>query len=285
MSATTSLTMAARDHSEETAAAIRMAREVGAYLRGARRGNALVKQPHGETYLDVTTRADLEAERMAIDALSRAFPHDHILSEETRVEYSPEWERTWIIDPLDGTTNYVKGLDTYAVSIAFAFRGRVVAAAVCLPATGDVYHAACGRGVFRNEHPLPFAGPDDTLAQSLVSVGFPHTRTRDVATRAFNLYKDLWLASSDLRRSASAVFDGCLLASGVTGAYLTPDIKPWDIAASSLFIEEQGGIATDFSGQPFNLFRRVGDRFSTSALLAKNTTIHAATLGIVAGYP
>src|SRR3989344_5425949 len=93
-----------------------IARSVGSYLCGAQDHNAIVKQPHGDGYLDVTTRADLEAERMVVDALTRVFPRDHILSEETRTDYSRDWERVWIIDPLDGTTNYVKGLDAYAVS-------------------------------------------------------------------------------------------------------------------------------------------------------------------------
>src|SRR3989344_3460928 len=101
------------------------AHTVGHYLRTAQSQNTITKQPNGEGFLDVTTTADLEAERMVIETLIHAFPEDHILSEETRTVYSSEWERTWIIDPLDGTTNYVKGLDAYAVSIALALHGQV----------------------------------------------------------------------------------------------------------------------------------------------------------------
>lgn len=267
-------------YTKELEVATDIVRAVGGYLRNAQKQNTIVKQPHGEGFLDVTTYADLEAERMAINVLTRTFPHDHILSEETRTDYSPDWERAWIIDPLDGTTNYVKGLDAYAVSITLVVRGKVAVAVVCLPVLGEVFHAVRGQGVFRNGQKLVFATSDDTLAQSLVSVGFPHSRTQDAADQAFSLYARLWLASSDLRRSASAVYDGCLLATGIIGAYLTPDIKPWDIAAGCLFIEEQGGITSDFNGQPLDLFRRKDDRFSTSVIFAKNAMIHSTMLGI-----
>jgi len=92
------------------------------------------------------------------------------------------------------------------------------------------------------------------------------------------LYAKLLSASSDLRRSASAVVDACWLAAGKTGAYLTPDIKPWDVAAGMLFIEEQGGIASDFTGKPLNLFKHDGERFSTAVVFAKNKEIHSAVL-------
>lgn len=260
-------------YTKELKVAKTIALKVGRYLRTSQKNNVIVKQPNGRGYLDVTTKVDLESERMCIEAILNSFPEDHILSEETLNEFSPDWKRVWIIDPLDGTTNYVKGFDVYAVSISLVVDGKVVMAVNCLPVHNDIFHAVRGHGVFHNGKKLTCLSLDDTLAQSLVSVGFPHVRTKEVADPAFELYKNLWLASSDLRRSASAVFDGCLLASGITGAYLTPDIKPWDIAAGSLFVEEQGGFTSDFSGQPLNLFRKVNDRFSTSVLFAKNKTI------------
>lgn len=260
-------------YTKELKIAKAIAFKVGRYLYISRKNNAIVKQPNGKGYLDVTTKVDLESERMCIEAILRSFPNDHILSEETLNEFSPDWKRVWIIDPLDGTTNYVKGFDVYAVSIALVVDGKVVMAVNCLPVHDDIFYAVRGHGVFHNGKKLTCISPNDTLAQSLVSVGFPHVRTKEAADPAFELYKNLWLASSDLRRSASAVFDGCLLASGITGAYLTPDIKPWDIAAGSLFVEEQGGFTSDFSGQPLNLFRKVNDRFSTSVIFAKNKTI------------
>jgi len=271
-------------YEKELLVAKELVRTVGAYLRSTREQNDIVRQPHGEGFLDVTTQADLEAERIVIETLMRTFPGDHILSEETRTDYSADWERVWIIDPLDGTTNYVKGFDTYAVSIAFLLRGRVMLAIVGLPAYGRVYHAVRGQGVYRNDILISLVRPEDSLAQSLVSVGFPHNRQEEFALPAFTLYKDLWLAASDLRRSASAVYDGCILAEGITGAYVTPDIKPWDIAATSLFVTEQGGSISGLGGEPLDLFRRHEGRFSTAAVFSKNKKIHEAILDITREY-
>ena len=267
-------------YAKELEIATSLARSVGQYLLAAQRANSIVKQPHGEGFLDVTTRADLEAERMILETLAQEFPRDHILSEETRTEYSSDWERTWIIDPLDGTTNYVKGLDAYAVSITLFLQEKTILAVAYLPVSEYLLHSIRGQGVFHNGKKLQLATPDDTLAQSLVSAGFPHSRTPEVAAHAFGIYGRFWLAASDLRRSASAVYDGCLLARGLTGAYLTPDIKPWDIAAAALFIEEQGGVVSALDGQPLDLFRKVDGRFSTSVLFAKNSIIHAEALTI-----
>lgn len=258
--------------------------KAGTILTVSRERNKIIKQPHGDGYLDVTTSVDIESESLLIETIASEFPQDSILSEETRVEYTPDKKRLWIMDPLDGTTNYVKGLDAYAVSVALMDEGKAVMAVNYIPTTGDMYHAVRGQGVFLNDKKLVIVNPDETLGQSLVSVGFPHSRTKDVADRAFALYRDIWLASSDLRRSASAVVDGCLLASGITGAYLTPDIKPWDIVSGSLFVEEQGGIASDLHGQPLDLFRRSGNRFSTSVIFAKNKTIHDAVKEITMRY-
>lgn len=271
-------------YAKELRFAKKIALKVGRYLRASQKKNEVVKQPHGEGYLDVTTKVDLESEHMVLSAIAKSFPKDHILSEETRNEYSKDWERVWIIDPLDGTTNYFKRLNTYAISIAFSIKGKVMVAVCYLPSTKELFFAERGQGVFRNGKKLVFATPGDTLGKSLVSVGFPHLRTEKVAERAFGLYRDLWLASSDLRRSASAVFDGTLLASGLTGAYLTPDIKPWDIAAGSLFAEEQGGVVSDMHGRPLDLFRKEGDRFSTSVIFAKNKAIHSSLQKITEKY-
>ena len=276
--------MNAAPYTKELTVATDLARSVGQYLRAAQQANSIVKQPHGEGFLDVTTRADLEAERMILETLAQEFPLDPILSEETRTEYSSEWERTWIIDPLDGTTNYVKGLDAYAVSITLAIRGEIVLAVAYIPVSTDLIYAIQGKGVFHNGVALKLATPSDTLAQSLVSAGFPHLRTPEVAEKAFGLYSRFWLAASDLRRSASAVCDGCLLARGITGAYLTPDIKPWDIAAAVLFIKEQGGVVSALDGQPLALFHKIDGRFSTSALFAKNEGLHAEAVRIARAY-
>jgi myo-inositol-1(or 4)-monophosphatase len=271
-------------YSKELKVAKAVALRVGGYLAKEQKKTSVVKRPQGESFLDVTTAQDLDAEKVIIATLRKAFPDDHILSEETLNEYETKSSRTWIVDPLDGTTNYVKGLDAYGVSIALLEKGRVVLAVVYLPITRELYHSVRGNGVYLGRKELPMRSMGDTLEKSLVSVGFPHTRTGPALSSAFELYKNILHVSSDLRRSASAAFDTCLLASGKTGAYVTPDIKPWDIAAGILFTEEQGGVAIGFDGGPIDLFKKKDGRFSTSVIFAKNEVIAAALLHITKEY-
>lgn len=271
-------------YQEELTFAQSLVRRAGKALKNARQDAQVVKQPHGLSYLDVTTSADLESEALILESISAQYPTDRILSEETRSFEDEGKGRLWIVDPLDGTTNFVKGLDAYAVSIALMVDGLVVAAACYLPEQDEDYTALRGAGVHRNGEPLLLLSPTDTLAGSLVSVGFPHSRESAPLTQAFDMYHDMLVTCSDLRRSASAVLDGCVLATGATGAYLTPDIKPWDIAAMILFIEEQGGVVSDFRGNSLNLFQRSSDRFSIAVVCAKNSAIHASVIDVTRNY-
>ena len=267
-------------YAKELRVARRAAVMAGAFLRGAQQGADVVKRPHGEGYLDVTTREDLQAERIILDRIGRAFPADRILSEESHPGLVSTEGRLWVIDPLDGTTNYVKGLSAYGVSIALLVDGVVQVAVAYLPVTRELYDAVRGQGVRVGGKQLRLRAPAENLAQSLVSVGFPHARTKEATDDAFVLYASLLGSSSDLRRSASAVVDACWLAAGKTGAYITPDIKPWDIVAGALFVEEQGGVASDFMGAPLDLFRHDGDHFSVAVVFAKNAAIHAQVVAL-----
>lgn len=271
-------------YQEELILARALVRLAGDSLKNARASARVVKQPHGLSYLDVTTSADLKSEALILQGISAQYPSDQILSEETHAREHTETGRLWVVDPLDGTTNFVKGLDAYAVSIALVVDGLVVMAACYLPEHEEDYTAVRGAGMHRNGEPLRLFSPEDTLPGTLVSVGFPHARDHETLVRAFDMYRAVLANSSDLRRSASAVLDGCLLATGATGAYLTPDIKPWDIAAMTLFIEEQGGIVSDFQGNPLNLFRKDGDYFSVALVCAKNPAIHESLIRVTRQY-
>ncbi len=241
----------------------------------------MLKRPHGESFLDVTTSADVEAERIILEGVLHEFPHDAILSEESRASENTSSKRLWIVDPLDGTTNFVKGLDAYGVSIALLVEGVIVMAVNYLPETHAEYYAVRGTGMYKNGAPLVLRQPDDTLAESLVSVGFPHARDTQSLSHAFSLYQTMLTASSDLRRSASAAYDACLLAEGITGAYVTPDIKPWDIAATVLFVEEQGGVVSDMQGNPINLFLQHEGGYRVAIVAAKNAFIHEALITVI----
>ena len=270
--------------SQELKLSALVAETVGRSLEGMQGGASVVSRKSGPESFDYTTHQDLSAERMAIEHIKEAFPQDAVLSEETLREITDIPERLWIIDPIDGTTNYANGMNTYAVSISFYKQGRVQAAAVSLPALHELYTAERGRGVFLNEKPLPMLNPDQDLKHSFVNLGFPHERTEPVVKNAFALYAEILLACADVRRTGSAVLDTILVASGKSGAYLTPDIKPWDIAAGTLFIEEQGGVVSDPFGNPLDLFKKVGGQFTLAAVFSKNAAIHEQMIWITKKY-
>ena len=264
-----------KDQPAELALARRLVREAGQLVRRARETHAIVKEAKDTTYRDLSTSADLASEELIISGIERAYPGATILSEESRVEKPTSTEQVWIIDPLDGTANYVKGLDAYGVSIAIFRDEHVWAAVVYLPETDEEYYALRGGGVFRNEVQLKDVSAGDTLGQVLVGVGFPHTRAEKVIAPAFALYGRVLAASADLRRSGAASYETCLLAKGAIGAYLTPDIKQWDIAAMCLFVEEEGGVASDFTGAAVDLFRQVSGQYSTALVAARSASVHA----------
>ncbi len=268
-------------YEKELALARTLAEQAGEHLKSARGTLNVLKRPHGESFLDVTTSADVEAERIVLEGISHEFPHDAILSEESRAGENTSSTRLWVVDPLDGTTNFVKGLDAYGVSIALLVEGVTVLAVNYLPETRAEYYAVRGTGMYKNGALLPLRQPDESLYESLVSVGFPHSRDVESLSASFSLYQNILTASSDLRRSASAAYDACLLAEGITGAYVTPDIKPWDIAATVLFTEEQGGVVSDFQGKPLDLFVQHEGGYRVAILAAKNARIHEALVATI----
>lgn len=270
-----------KPYEKESELARLLAVRAGEYLKHVRDTHTVIKRPHGTSFLDVTTDADVEAEQIVLDGISHAFPDDAILSEESRSDVCTRTHRLWVIDPLDGTTNFVTGLDAYGVSISLLVDGVVVMAVNYLPETRTEYFSIRNAGVYKNGERLLLRRPDDSLAGSLVSIGFPHTRDEKSLSRAFSLYQRILSASSDLRRSASAAYDACLLAEGITGAYVTPDIKPWDIAAMTLFTTEQGGVVSGMNGEPLNLFLEDNDKYRVAIVAAKSPAIHESLLAAI----
>jgi len=228
-------------YAKELILAKKIAQAIGRSLVRAQGAASIASRKKGSESFDYTTHQDLEAERMAIALIKKSFPRDAILSEETLHAIDDIPARLWIIDPIDGTANYANGMDTFAVSVSFYARERVRASAVFLPAKNELYAAERGRGVKLNGKPLLVKNPERDLKRSFVNMGFPHQRTKPVVKHSFAWYADLLHACADLRRTGSAVLDTVLVASGKSGAYVTPNIKPWDIAAGVLFVEEQGG--------------------------------------------
>jgi myo-inositol-1(or 4)-monophosphatase len=196
---------------------------------------------------DFVTRVDTDSERLIIKTIKERFPDHHILSEESLKDAGTGWYR-WIIDPLDGTTNYIHQYPMFSVSIALQHEGKVVLGVVYDPLREELFTALKGHGAFLNEGPIRTSSGISPEA-ALITTGFPFREKEklDVYLRAF---RRIFLMVSGIRRAGSAALDLAHLAAGRCDGFFELGLKPWDIAAGSLLIGEAGGIVTDFGGGP-----------------------------------
>jgi myo-inositol-1(or 4)-monophosphatase len=185
---------------------------------------------------DVVTRLDVESEQLVRSRLLAARPHDTVLGEEGGAT-SGDSQVRWVVDPLDGSVNYLFGLPTWAVSVAVQVGGTTVAGAVAVPALGRTYWAARGGGAFRDGEPLRASTQAD-LSLALLATGFAYdsgTRSRQAAALAHVLGR-----VRDIRRLGAAALDLCLLADGSVDAYYERGLNEWDYAAGALVAAEAG---------------------------------------------
>jgi len=263
----------------EREVAIAAARRAGAYLR-ADQHQAVIAQiksgPH-----DYATAQDLGAERLILEAIRKRFPDDAILSEESYAEHS-SGERLWVVDPLDGTRNYANGLPHFAVSIAFCYRAQAVVGVVYVPCEGDeLFWAERNEGAFLNEQPLQMTSPSKSLSASLVATGFAYYQGAELGPHVATLEAVMNVAT-DVLRLGSAATDISYVAAGRLGAYYESGLKPWDVAAAALIVQEAGGIVSDTSGNALDLFAKDGAAFSLNALAAKNADIQRQLIDLLA---
>lgn len=213
---------------------------------------------------DVVTAADQESERLIVAAIQEVRPDDGILGEEgTGIAGSSGI--TWVIDPIDGTVNYLYDLPAYAVSVAatvadgaaYADGRRAIAGAVCNPRTEELFVAWQGGGATRNGEPIRITGQED-LSVSLVATGFGYTVER--RTRQAEMVARVIPRARDIRRNGSAAYDLCMLAAGRIDAYYEEGLQPWDYAAGVLIASEAGAtlIGRDAATPPGEPFMVVG---------------------------
>ncbi|HYB52446.1 MAG TPA: inositol monophosphatase family protein [Thermoanaerobaculia bacterium] len=196
---------------------------------------------------DFVTLADHESERAIIAAIRERFPDDTFLAEEGGGRgLGGESRRQWIIDPLDGTSNFIAGFPFWCVSVAASERGELVAGVVWDPLRGDLYTAERGAGAFRNGERLSVTGRSG-VAGAFLATGFPF-RSRDRIDAYLALFRALFLEARAIRRAGSAALDLALVAAGVFDGFFEFRLAIWDIAAGALLIEEAGGELTDFDG-------------------------------------
>lgn len=248
--------------------------------RAAALGIAVLKKYHrayGEIIkkgaVDLVTRADRESEHAVLGYLRKRHPDHALIGEESWAGEPPlPAGYAWIVDPLDGTTNYAHGMNHYAISIGVTYNGEPVAGIVADPARGEIYRAWKGRGAWRDKTRLAVS-TNRRMIDSLIATGFPYDRqlrseelTRRVAA---------FLAQAqDLRRLGVASLDLALVAAGQFEGYYEGPLKIWDAAAGVLLVTEAGGRVTNFEGGKLDLFNPM--------VVASNGKVHAAMLKIIA---
>ena len=204
---------------------------------------------------DFVTEVDRAAEVAIIDILLSAYPGHGILAEESgSTRGAQHSDYVWIIDPLDGTTNFIHGLPTYAVSIGLAFRNQVQQAVVYDPARNDLFYASKGRGAFLNDKRLRVS-KRTRMADSLIGTGFPFRKGDDFAPY-LKMFEIVMKSCAGVRRPGAAALDLCYVAAGWYDGFFETGLSPWDVAAGSLMVTEAGGLVGNFTGEADFLHRR-----------------------------
>ncbi len=243
------------------------AREAGAFIREHLHGIFTIAHK-GE--INLVTEVDLEAERRIVSRIHAAFPDHAILAEEMH----PDTVRrpvTWIIDPLDGTTNYAHGYPVFSVSIGLEVEGSLAWAIVYNPNLDEVFTARRGRGAWLNGVPI-HVSETPSLGASLIATGFPYDiRTSD--RNNLDYFHQFALRAQGIRRSGSAALDLCYVAAGRLDGYWELALNPWDCAAGYLMIREAGGEVTNWRGDPGSIYEH--------ECLATNTRIHKEMMAVL----
>jgi myo-inositol-1(or 4)-monophosphatase len=224
---------------------------------------------------DFVTEVDQKAEEAIIETLLTAYPGHGILAEESgRLHGAKNSEFVWIIDPLDGTTNFIHGFPVYSVSIALAYRDQVQQAVVYDPTRNDLFYASKGRGAFLNDKRLRVS-KRTRMSDALVGTGFPF-RKGDNFQRYLKMFADVMQACAGVRRPGSAALDLCYVAAGHYDAFFETGLNPWDIAAGSLIVTEAGGLIGNFTGEADFMYQR--------EVMAGNPRIYAQMVNILSPY-
>ncbi len=234
--------------------AVKAARAAGAIINRASLDLDLLKvNTKGPN--DFVSEVDQAAEQAIIETLLTAYPGHGILAEESgRTHGAKDSEYVWIIDPLDGTTNFLHGFPVYAVSIALAYRGQVQQAVVYDPTRNDLFFASKGRGAFLNDKRLR-CSKRTRIQDALIGTGFPFRRG-DNFKRYVQMFEEVMQHCAGLRRPGAAALDLCYVAAGWYDGFFETGLSPWDIAAGSLIITEAGGLIGNFTGEADYLYQR-----------------------------
>ena len=227
---------------------------LAAAVAAAQAGGEVLRQRFGDSFLDIraksendfVTIADRESEEAVLSCLAERFPDHSVLSEEAGYRGGDASEFEWIVDPLDGTTNFLQGLPTYAVSIACRKGEQMLAAAILDPDRGDLFTASYGGGAFWNDRPLRVSTREG-LKSAFLATGYPF-RAKEALELYLDVFRDVFLEARAIRRCGAAALDLAYTAAGIFDGFFEFRLSAWDVAAGSLLIEEAGGVVTDLDG-------------------------------------
>jgi myo-inositol-1(or 4)-monophosphatase len=224
--------------------AVKAARQAGALIMNYL-GNISSKDIDKKKASDYVTTVDRKSEKIIISIIKKRFPDHSFLAEESAHEEESSGYR-WIIDPLDGTTNYIHCYPAFSISIALEYNRKIILGVIFDPLRKEMFTALKGEGAYLNGHRIRVSKVRD-MKYGLIATGFPF-RNKEYAGYYLKLFQNVFNRVSDLRRGGSAALDLAYLACGRCDGFFEIGLNPWDIAAGGLLIREAGGKITDFSG-------------------------------------
>jgi myo-inositol-1(or 4)-monophosphatase len=254
--------------------AVKAARAAGAIINRAALDVEAVRISQKQVN-DFVTEVDHASEEVIIETLLTAYPGHGIWAEESgKTHGAKDSDFVWIIDPLDGTTNFIHGFPVYCVSIALAVKGKVEQAVIYDPSRNDLFTATKGRGAYMNERRIRVSKRID-LRQCLISTGFPF-RPGDNFNIYLRMMSDVMQRTAGLRRPGAAALDLAYVAAGFTDGFFETGLSAWDVAAGSLLVTEAGGLIGNFSGD--------ADFLEQRECLAGNPKIYGQLVAMLSKY-
>jgi myo-inositol-1(or 4)-monophosphatase len=249
--------------------AIEVAKNAGQYLL-TNRGQLSQADINEKARNDFVTNVDHQSEKMIVEGLLSQFPDHMILAEEGGSKSNKNAEHRWIIDPLDGTKNFIQNIPVFSISIALEQQGKILVGVIYDPIHDDLFTAERGKGAYCNGSEINVSRRP--VSEAMIATGFPF-KAKNYLPQYLLSFEEIFLKCSGIRRMGSAALDLCYTAMGKFEGFWELGLSIWDMAAGSLLVEEAGGVITDFAGK---------DRYLESGfLVCGNSETHRELLKIV----